>query len=121
MCEMYHHHHHLSHYVRLAFVPFSIWGLYVTEELAAYVFGVNDLGLGAGSKFLPNVTTPSFNQHRPWEPETLTHMCRDWTQLVSTNNAVCTAESVLVAGLCSEMVVHLVGGSSLRIRCGKLR
>lgn len=115
------HYHHLSHDGRLAFVPFSIWGLYVTEELAAYVFRVNDLGLGAGSMFLPNVTTPSFDQHRPWEPENLTHMCRNWAQLVSTNNAVCTAEPVPVAGLCSEMVMHLVGDLSLRIRCGKLR
>jgi hypothetical protein len=55
--------HHLSHDIRLVFVPFSMWGLYellsyVTEELSAFIFRVYILGLDAGSKFLPNVRRP---------------------------------------------------------------
>jgi hypothetical protein len=87
-------------------------GLDVSEELAACIFRVIELGLGGGSKFIPNVTTPSFDQHRSREPENLTHMlCCDWTQLVSTNNAVSTAETVLCVDVrfWSEIVMHLVG------------
>jgi hypothetical protein len=59
MCEMY---HHLSHDVRLVFILFNTWCFYVTEELAASIFRVNVLGLGADNKFLSNVTIPSCDQ-----------------------------------------------------------
>ena len=88
-----------------------MWGLVVTVEHAAHIFRVTELGLDGSSKFLPDIVTPSFDQHRPREPENLTHMlCRDWNHLLSTTNAVSTAEAVLLAGFCSEIVVHLFGG-----------